>query len=1115
MLVGEWRVDVAAHRLQCGERSVALEPRTMAVLQHLCRHATEVVSAEQLLQSCWAGEPLGDNPVHKVIAALRQAFGDSAREPRYIETLRRRGYRLVAPVRWLSGEGPRGHAGSWRGRSPFRGLAAFDRAHADVFFGRDAMVATLCERLHTQWQRGWPLVVLLGPSGSGKTSLVHAGLLPALEAGPISGAELDPAPAAADLPLQVCATATLDLGDAEAGAYPSPAAALAGALLDWDVDGEPLLRGHSIDSLTAALNGHAQELWQELLAGGAERQPPLLVVDRLEALFQRPDERDARFVIDTLASLAESRCALLLAVCRNDFYARLASFAPLMRDKDRGAHVDLQPPGPDAIAQIIRLPARAAGLVYGSDASGLNRLDDRLLADAQHTGDALPLLQYTLEQLYLQRGAGDELQWAAYQSMGGLDGAIGRAAEATLAALPASRQAAFARVLPRLVSLAGEDAQPTARWLPAHEAGHDDERAVIQALVDARLLVADELGGQPGVRVAHEALLRRWPRVTAWIAQHRAHLALRDELQPWLQRWLDGARSTQLLLPRGATLWQAGTAVAESPQLFSAEAREFIQRSAARLTRQKRNRQLALAGALLLAVGGVLAALQYARVAQLAAEREQQSRRLVSYMLGDLADQLRPLGRLELLEGVARQGLHVMAEASEGNESAADVVQRAKALVAIGEVYSSRGKGRTDVAEKALHQAQDLLRPLTSEARGPAAADLHRTAGAAAFWLGQIAFDAGRLDEAAAQMARYRAINEAWLKANPGNAEARRELAYAMSSQGSIATRRMAWAEAESTLRAALALKLDELRQRPDDADARSAVVNARAWLGRVDIVLGRPADALLELDPALQMQAQLVQAQPVDASRRFDLGSLQVRRAEALSALGRSAAALEAIDDAVAQIGLAAAADPGNAYWQAEYAHVRVDRALLRLDTAHPPGDLAQTLAAPLRAALQRTPNDPIWNAVALKLQALAAAQALQHLGPDQRPDTAAQRADALAAADAVQQAIATQLDGAERGWHLYQLEAWLALRRLQTLPATVGQPMPWCSRSVQTLKPAVDAGQAGLVRKAWPAVQSCASGTAPTHAVPAPTADFATLPPTTVGDMSNPSKPQKEIPR
>jgi DNA-binding winged helix-turn-helix (wHTH) protein len=183
-MLGDWLVDVHAHRLERGDESLALEPRLMAVLAELCRRPGEVVSADALLDACWPGEALGDNPVHKVVAGLRRSLQDSATTPRYIETIRKQGYRLLAPIRVLSDQGPRSHQGGWRGQSPFRGLESFGIEHASVFFGRDGAVAELHARLAAQWLRGHPLVVLLGPSGSGKTSLVQAGLLTALLAAP-------------------------------------------------------------------------------------------------------------------------------------------------------------------------------------------------------------------------------------------------------------------------------------------------------------------------------------------------------------------------------------------------------------------------------------------------------------------------------------------------------------------------------------------------------------------------------------------------------------------------------------------------------------------------------------------------------------------------------------------------------------------------------------------------------------------------------------------------------------------------------------------------------------------------------------------------------------------
>ena len=284
---------------------------------------------------------------------------------------------------------------------------------------------------------------MLGPSGSGKTSLVRAGLVPAMLAGP--------GPDTARL--CTCSVAVLDLGALDDA---GPWLALAGALLDWETENVALLSGHSIASLAGVLRDQPDELLRLLRIGLDARRDrhaglPLLVLDRLEGLFAPSASTDIQHFLDCIERLVHSGLALVLAVCRNDFYPSLACHRLLMRDKEHGAHMDLARPDAQAIMQMIRLPARAASLTYGSDASGLNRLDDRLCADAMQAGDALPLLQYTLQALYLKRAPGDELTWAAYDELGGLEGAIGSRAEAILAALPGAQQAALARLLPRLV----------------------------------------------------------------------------------------------------------------------------------------------------------------------------------------------------------------------------------------------------------------------------------------------------------------------------------------------------------------------------------------------------------------------------------------------------------------------------------------------------------------------------------------------------------------------------------------------------------------------------------------------------------------------------------------
>lgn len=108
--LGDWLVIPAEGRLQRGGQQRHLEPRTMALLCGLADGGCAVRSADALLDACWNGQCLGDNAVHKHIAILRAALGDSARKSRYIATVHRRGYRLLLPVvpfeGWIDGRDP-------------------------------------------------------------------------------------------------------------------------------------------------------------------------------------------------------------------------------------------------------------------------------------------------------------------------------------------------------------------------------------------------------------------------------------------------------------------------------------------------------------------------------------------------------------------------------------------------------------------------------------------------------------------------------------------------------------------------------------------------------------------------------------------------------------------------------------------------------------------------------------------------------------------------------------------------------------------------------------------------------------------------------------------------
>ena len=97
--IGDWSVEPDLHQLRSAGRTVKLEPKAMAVLLHLARRAGQVVSREALLSEVWPGVIVGDDSLTQVVIKLRKALGDDPEQPAYIQTITKKGYRLIASVR--------------------------------------------------------------------------------------------------------------------------------------------------------------------------------------------------------------------------------------------------------------------------------------------------------------------------------------------------------------------------------------------------------------------------------------------------------------------------------------------------------------------------------------------------------------------------------------------------------------------------------------------------------------------------------------------------------------------------------------------------------------------------------------------------------------------------------------------------------------------------------------------------------------------------------------------------------------------------------------------------------------------------------------------------------
>jgi hypothetical protein len=410
---------------------------------------------------------------------------------------------------------------------------------------------------------GMRLLTVVGASGSGKSSVVMAGLLPRLRAGAIEGSDrwiyLDP---------MVPSTHPLE----------TLAVSLAGALPE-----------RSLRAIREDLEGDdARGL--HLLAASAARQGGarvVLLVDQFEELFTltESEAERQRFIELLTTAVGEPRGAVIaLLTLRADFYDRPMQYAELyqmMRQHEQ----PVLPMDTEELRAVVERPAALPDVQLRFE----EPLVGDLLYEVQGQAGGLPLLQFTLDQLY-ERREGRRLTIAAYRAIGGVRGALAKHAEATYAGLPTDQHRDMARILfLRLIDPGPTDQGATRRRASLREITLPDPNLarviwdVANAFIVARLLVASDVGGETALEVSHEALIQQWARLADWLREGREDLRLQLQIGADAHDWAQHGRPADRLY-RGTVLAEAeGWMGRATPSVAEAE---FIRASVAESQRQ-------------------------------------------------------------------------------------------------------------------------------------------------------------------------------------------------------------------------------------------------------------------------------------------------------------------------------------------------------------------------------------------------------------------------------------------------------------------------------------------------------------------------------------------------
>ncbi|MBD2184276.1 caspase family protein [Planktothrix sp. FACHB-1375] len=527
------------------------------------------------------------------------------------------------------------------GVCPYKGLQAFDFNDEDAkyFKGRTALTDLLLDKV-----RESNFLAVMGASGSGKSSVVKAGLLYQLKLGQrLSGSETWPILIVrpGEHPLKSLARVFVE----ENLTPPTP--------LPYEGTEEndtPLLVGsgssqlEKAEELIAAGAVGLRELVKAKLSKTSEtrffqktgfltqktgflNQRVVLVIDQFEECFTLCGDIEERqkFFECILGAIKQTDTQLCLVITmRADFFGKCAEqeYAGLSR-LIQDSQVTVTPMNREEMEEAITEPAIMVGLEMQRE------LVEQMLQDVEKSPGMLPLLQYTLTELW-QRRQVNRLTLAEYTKLGGVKGTLQNRADEVYQKLSQEEQLTTKRIFLELTQL-GEGTEDTRRQIFKSDLVSEKNPqvlvdAVLNQLTDARLLVTSELAArgeakktETVVDVAHEALIRYWPLLRNWVNENRDAIRIERKIEAEAEDWERKKKPKDDLLV-GSKLVEAENYLKDYAELglLSSLGKEFIEKS----IRRRRNNRRRNVGIVAVFVGAMSAAAVGSTILWFNAEKE-------------------------------------------------------------------------------------------------------------------------------------------------------------------------------------------------------------------------------------------------------------------------------------------------------------------------------------------------------------------------------------------------------------------------------------------------------------------------------------------------------------
>lgn len=804
-------VDPMKNTLYFPKEKVLLQPKLMSVLAYLASRPGEVISNDQLIQECWPDHFVGDNPVQKCIAQLRKALGDSPKEPRFIKTVSRKGYMLVARV---SGELTEQNALApsvqkaepvWLGQCPYVGTRAYEYTDHPIFFGRQKELTELDKQIREASEQHLPQVIVHGCPQIGKSSFIKAGLLPHLMKIQPTGT------------LQFTFFLAQDLAETS---VTDTADSLMTSLKENQILIPTIRAGRWNEHEKGGAGSNGTVSWGNETLVLAESLPFFIVfIDHLEqiALVSEEDLQPLQSILDTLTSAPQ--CLLIMASSRPT--------TRLKTSPENTLCFSLPQIGRNQKNDIIKKSAELAGLIFDYNNASRNYLNETLLEDIQQTDAPIGTLQHMLFSLYAHK-EGNTLTFNHYDQKGGVSGFYAELAEESFSVLTNHEQTLFMEHLFCLVTLnpRGDTValNKNSEGMPLQT----DPKVWVLFLKLAANNILKIRYSESSIQVCfwEESILKEWPRLNQWVEQNISTLYLRHDLLIMTDRWLYHQKAKEYVVGSGRFLKQIKAVSNDKLLTISEDENAFISSLTDKINTQKRGKTLSLLLVTLFVMSLTWLSINFYHTSQTLQKSRNNAENLISFMLYDLKEKLIPLGKLELLDMVANRSIDYFD--AEGLEKLSDssLLQWAESFQILGEVYFNK----LDYQQANQYFNQSLKALQQAQVKSGDNSQLLMSTMLAHYWVGEVAFRMYNYELTQFHWQLYLDFANQLRQLEPDNATWLLEQSHALNNLGALAEKQNNLIQAEKYLLRSIAMK-QQLLEQSSDKKFKVSLMNTLSWM--------------------------------------------------------------------------------------------------------------------------------------------------------------------------------------------------------------------------------------------------------------------------------------------